>query len=250
MVLEFLSGQELGDRMKDGRPFVASEVARIASEVLDALADAHHKGVIHRDLKPQNIFLAAVGRRKDVVKLMDFGIAKVFEDQQDGPSMMTGTGAIIGSPRYMAPEQAMGTEVTAQTDLYGLGCTLWEMLCGRPLFDETSPTACILAHINQTPPQPSLNGRLLEGPLVELIMEMIRKVPKTRPVSAESCLQRLRGLSGPPVTDGPSHGPVGRARTALVPIPPAGPREAAQIMETRTLAPTSQRVSGHVSKCI
>lgn len=232
LVLEYLQGEELADRLRDGRSLAPQEVRRIAIEVLDALADAHHQGVVHRDLKPHNIFLTKQGRKTDVVKLLDFGIAKMFEDQQaaDGGAL-TATGVTIGSPRYMSPEQALGHPITPQTDLYSLGATLFEMLAGTSVFDESSPTGYMLAHINKEPKPPTRDGEPLSGPLVDLIMEMLQKDPTKRPPSADTTLARLRAMEGALVTRGSGvnaaavvDAPAARA-AAVAPLYPSAPQD-------------------------
>jgi len=125
LAMEWLDGQDLSERLARG-PLSVRESLRVLEQVADALAIAHRRGIIHRDLKPSNLFL--VGRDVNRVKILDFGIARRIA----GSQTMTRTGMVVGTPEYMAPEQARGNrDLTPATDLFSLGCVLYECLAGQ-----------------------------------------------------------------------------------------------------------------------
>src|SRR5687768_1818951 len=157
LVMELLDGQTLAERAKRG---IAQELALdIATQIADALAAAHAAGIVHRDLKPSNVFLVddAAARSGVRVKLLDFGIAKASTDVA-----MTATGALVGTPLYMAPEQCTSRlgEIDHRTDLYALGVVLYEMLAGRPPFPGPTLGDLVDQHVNETPKPPGASPRL------------------------------------------------------------------------------------------
>jgi eukaryotic-like serine/threonine-protein kinase len=139
MVLEYLDGEDLSARLQHRGKLSVEEAVAIAEQVASALDAAHAKGVVHRDLKPQNIFLVRFEERDDFVKVLDFGISKVL----DSGTVMTKTGAIFGTPNYMSPEQVDGliAQIDGRTDVFALGAILYEMLAGRPAFDAPTISA-------------------------------------------------------------------------------------------------------------
>ena len=150
LVMRYLEAGTLKEKLSGGRLPLA-EVDRLFTQLADALDYAHAKGVIHRDLKPSNVLLDARAN----VFLTDFGIAKLLESD----SKYTGTGAMIGTPAYMSPEQAQGMPVDQRTDIYSLGIILYEMVTGRVPFDAETPLAIILKHLNDPLPLPPRCGR-------------------------------------------------------------------------------------------
>src|SRR5262245_45771113 len=133
IAMEFIDGPSLKDVIREAGPMSATQIVPILNEVASALALAHRHKIIHRDLKPQNIMLATDGGRR-VAKLLDFGIAKTFDDS----TQLTRTGFALGTPQYMAPEQASGADVDGRADLYSLGAILYEMLTGEVPFTDPS----------------------------------------------------------------------------------------------------------------
>jgi serine/threonine-protein kinase len=146
IVMEYVEGESLRDRLRREGPLPLEEALRIATETAEALEAAHSVGVIHRDIKPHNILLGREGQ----VKVSDFGIARAMSAPQH-----TDTGRILGTANYVSPEQARGDVVGPQGDIYSLGATLFEMLIGRPPFDGGEPMATLHKHIYDRPPQPS-----------------------------------------------------------------------------------------------
>ena len=184
LVMEMLTGRTLKELLKQ-ESLSPRRAMRIAAQILDALTVVHAAGVVHRDLKPANIFVIETQRHRDFAKLLDFGVASV-SNRGDGEGSAPGT--IVGSPRYLAPEQALGLPVTPRTDLYALGVVLYEMLTGRPPFMARDASECIVQHLRETPPPPMVDGVTLSGPIVDIVMQCLEKDPKSRPPSASAAL--------------------------------------------------------------
>ncbi|MFT3694809.1 MAG: serine/threonine-protein kinase [Kofleriaceae bacterium] len=150
LVMEVLEGEELGKRLEREKRIPWLEAIDIMRGVLMGLRHAHEKHVVHRDIKPDNIFLA----KKDgetVVKILDFGIAKLVAGDPNDPAS-TRTGLTVGTPAYLSPEQAVGGEIKPATDLYSASVVFYEMLAGRPPFEDTDPLAIMTAHVSREPP--------------------------------------------------------------------------------------------------
>ena len=151
LAMEFLEGRTLSELLRKESPLQPERLVHIAVQVLKALSEAHAKGLVHRDLKPDNIFLQTVHGEPDFVKVLDFGIAKSVSG--DTAADMTSTGAIIGTPRYMSPEQAEGQGVDLRTDLYSLAIILHEGLAGTTPFLAESPLSMLLRRVQEEPPR-------------------------------------------------------------------------------------------------
>jgi eukaryotic-like serine/threonine-protein kinase len=147
MVMELLTGESLADRMERGA-ILEMEALQIARQVAESLSEAHEHGVFHRDLKPDNIFIETVGVSK-VVKVLDFGIAGGVD-----ATRLTQAGEVFGTPQYMSPEQCNGLPLDHRTDIYSLGCILYEMIEGRPPFSAETPMATMLKHVRAKVPAP------------------------------------------------------------------------------------------------
>jgi serine/threonine protein kinase len=138
IVMELLEGRTLAKEILARRRLPPSEAIHWARQTLDALAAAHALGIVHRDLKPENLYLHEVPRYGRVLKVLDFGLARVLKEIHGGPqllSLRTQSGALVGSPRFMSPEQARGERVDHRADLYAFGLVFYEMLAGRGPFD-------------------------------------------------------------------------------------------------------------------
>ena len=144
IALEYVPGGTLKERIRWEGSLESAEAVRLALQITNALSEAHEKGVIHQDIKPQNV----LATEKGDVKVTDFGIARAAEYTSSGP---TATGAVLGTTAYMSPEQARGEPVGYQSDLYSLGVVLYEMLTGSPPYEAHSLIALILMHINEPP---------------------------------------------------------------------------------------------------
>lgn len=182
LVMDFVEGEDLMARIKRDGPLPEVEARRVFAALSEALLAAHRQGVLHRDLKPQNVLLEG-----DRVLLSDFGLAR------RGPSTLTATGELLGTPAYMAPEQALGERgaVGFPADIYGLGATIYAALCGRPPHEEATLFATLDKVLNAAPtPLRSLRDGELSVELEELVRHCLAKDPQERPV-AEEVLQRL-----------------------------------------------------------
>jgi eukaryotic-like serine/threonine-protein kinase len=186
IVLELVEGGTLADRLRERGPLPAAEVAAIGAAVLAALQAAHERGLVHRDVKPANVLLPAAGG----VKLADFGIAKALDAVT---ADLTATGQVLGTPRYLAPEQVAGRPATPASDLYSLGAVLYECLAGQPPFDAETAIAVALAHQQQ--PVPPLAERAVDAPvtLTRAIERALAKDPDQRPADAARMREDLLG---------------------------------------------------------
>jgi class 3 adenylate cyclase/Cdc6-like AAA superfamily ATPase len=163
-------------------PLPIERTLEIAKGVCRGLAHAHKHGVVHRDLKPGNVWLAADG----TAEIGDFGLAVAFEQ-----SRLTMHGMLVGTVAYMPPEQALGSEVTPRADLYSLGCMLYELITGKPPFTSDNPTAVISQHINTPPVAPSWLADACPQELEEIVLRLLAKEPGERPASADEVLAML-----------------------------------------------------------
>ena len=150
LAMEFLDGRTMTDVMRDEGPLAPERLVKMGLQVLKSLSEAHSKGLIHRDLKPDNIFIQKVHGEPDFVRVLDFGIAKSLAA---GAEDLTSTGAVIGTPKYMSPEQARGQKIDARTDIYSLAVILFEGLSGTPPFMAETPLAMILRRVTEEPPR-------------------------------------------------------------------------------------------------
>jgi Tol biopolymer transport system component len=205
-IMPFVEGESLRDRLTRQHELPVEETARILSEVLDALAYAHGKGVIHRDIKPDNIMLA--GRH---ALLLDFGVAKAVNDSA-GPEFVTTTGLALGTPSYMAPEQAVADkEVDHRADLYAVGVVGYEMLAGRRPFQGNTAQQIVVAQMTKAPEELLTHRASVPGPLAATIMRAIARHPADRWQSAGEMLARLE----------PYVVPSGESTPATLPVVPA-----------------------------
>jgi hypothetical protein len=192
VVMELLTGSPLSKLIEDGGPMAPPRAIGIMRQVLRAVHAAHAKGIVHRDLKPDNIFIIDGGEQPDFVKLLDFGISKMIDpDLQAAATKLTTTGVVMGTPLYMAPEQAMGVEIDHLADVYACGVIMYEMLAGRPPFDGAT-YAVLVAKLLTTEPQ--LLSELRPGlapKLIAAVHRALEKEPKSRHVSAEAFAQAL-----------------------------------------------------------
>jgi len=194
-VMELLDGIDLETLVRKFGPQPPARVAQILRQVCRSLGDAHTHGMIHRDIKPTNIFLCRLGNEYDFVKVLDFGLVKVLDENE---TKITVDGSTTGTPAYMAPEIALGNSaVDGRTDLYGLGCVAYWLITGKLVFDEKGSTAMLLAHLQKTPVTPSHRiETAVPAGLDRAIMMCLAKDPADRPPSAESLARMLEDADG------------------------------------------------------
>ncbi len=194
IIMEFVDGPTLSEvLLREGR-FTAERAIQIAIQICEVLAEAHRLGIIHRDLKPSNIMLSERG-----VCVLDFGVAKVLAASHEGTNLAsTGSGQIVGTPRYMSPEQCLGQRVGARSDLYSLGVLLFEMLAGRPPFTDVLPSAVLVKQATVAPPPlPKLRPDVPRA-LAMAVHTLLAKRPENRPRMAEDARAMLvRSLRSP-----------------------------------------------------
>jgi serine/threonine-protein kinase len=186
MAMEFLQGEELRSLLATGQPLPVERAVEIAAQVAEGLAYAHQNGVVHRDVKPANVMLSTTGR----VKITDFGIARMRSAE-----VRTQTGIVLGSPRYMSPEQVAGKRAEPRSDIFSLGVILHEMLTGRPPFTGEDVTSVMFQIMNLVPPPPSsINPRVPEV-LDFIVAKAIAKPLDDRYASAEELAKDLREVA-------------------------------------------------------
>lgn len=188
LVMELLEGRNLSELLEDNKqlPLPVDDVVDIAEQVADALGYTHQQGIVHRDLKPANIMRLADG----TVKICDFGIARLGHDMAV-TSRLTGVGIAMGTPHYMSPEQISGGEIDHRSDLYSLGCVLYEIATGAPPFDLDDAWGVLVGH-RDTPPEPLRTHRAeLPGFFNRVVLELLAKTPDQRPVDAGDLRRRI-----------------------------------------------------------
>jgi len=191
IAMELLPGNDLAQLIQRDWPLPLQRVVHIIDDVLAALDEAHAQGIVHRDLKPGNIMLVPRRNQADLVKVLDFGIAKA--PQSRGKHNPTMAGFVFGTPEYMAPEQARGTAVDGRTDLYAVAAILYQLLTGEIPLPATSPPEILARLLRDEPERPSAGGRIhLPEALEDLVMRGLSKAPEDRPQSASQFRDELR----------------------------------------------------------
>ena len=191
IAMEYLEGKTLAQELKDNGRLDPKRALDITRQVARALREAHTLGVVHRDMKPGNVFLAKHDEEGDFAKVLDFGLVKETRATDEQHTQM---GQIMGSPRYMAPEQIQGKEVDGRTDIYSLGAMLFAMIAGRPPFDKPNEMATMMAHVSE--PVPLLGdvvqGLMLPGGVEEILYKCLEKDPDRRYASMDELLVALK----------------------------------------------------------
>lgn len=211
LVMEYMRGRTLKDIITEKGSLPEPVAGQIAIRILSALQHAHDNGIIHRDIKPQNILINAEG----MVKVADFGIARVA-----GSNTLTKGDSVMGSVHYFSPEQARGEDVTAASDIYSVGVVMYEMLTGRVPFDGDTPVSIALQHISAPPKAPSLLVDTISPAMEQVVLTAMSKEMRNRYRDAADMARAIRGaLQNPQATDTSTTAPV----TALQePVRPVG----------------------------
>lgn len=186
IVMELLEGRTLRETLAREAPFETARAVAVMLQAAAAVEAAHEAGVIHRDLKPANIFITQRADVPAVVKVLDFGIAKLAADtlDEDEPKTLTQVGVMIGTPRYMSPEQCNGRELTPASDVYSLGVILYEMLTGAAPFSGSTPLAIALKHLGDQPRPPRELVQTIPADLERIVLHALEKRPEDRPANA------------------------------------------------------------------
>ena len=197
LVMELLEGESLAARIDRAGAMAPPEAARVVAAVADALEAAHRAGVVHRDVKPGNVFLTSDGE----VKVLDFGIASAA-----GEAALT-TGEMLGTPAYLAPERVLGHPATPAADIYALGVVLYELLAGRRPFDDGSEIELAMAHVHAHPAPLALAAPSAPPFLVAACEQAMAKDPSARPPSAAAFAQLVRARRPVPASPPPARSP-------------------------------------------
>ncbi|HXU67865.1 MAG TPA: serine/threonine-protein kinase [Polyangia bacterium] len=215
IAMEFLSGRSLRTEIERLGRLPPNRVLRIVSQMCASLSEAHNQGIIHRDIKPDNVYLVDMKGAGDYVKVLDFSVAKL-----DAPdAQVTRAGVVFGTPQYMSPEQGRGVPLDARSDIYAVGVVAYEMLTGKPPFDAKIPTEVVMMHLRDRPAP--LQG--LPPQLTTIVMKALEKDAASRQQSAEAldaeCQQCLAELF-PRQTPGPGAMPIVSAAPPMAPARP------------------------------
>src|SRR5437762_7422512 len=193
IVMELLEGRSLREVITTDAPLDAARTVSLMLQISSAVAAAHEAGIIHRDLKPGNIFIVQRRHLPPAVKVLDFGIAKLATDGADEAEAhaLTQTGVMIGTPRYMSPEQCDGARLTPAADVYSLGIILYELLTGTTPFNGPTPLSVALQHSSKEPPRPSELRPGIPVALEAVVMHALAKSPAERPANAGAFRREL-----------------------------------------------------------
>jgi serine/threonine protein kinase len=212
IVMELVEGQTLREYMDGTQRVAISEAAEIGRQVGHGIDAAHRNGIVHRDLKPSNIILTRDHQDQLQAKVVDFGVAKLKEHTTTTGGL-TSSGSLIGTPRYMSPEQCSGHQTDERSDIYSMGVILYEMLAGRPPFDAPTPTAIAIKHIQQSPPSLKDLREDIPPKLDSFLRQVLDKDPEKRPQTAADFATKLSEAavgaslaSAPPLTSNAEKG--------------------------------------------
>lgn len=240
LVMDYLDGETLGDLLKKEGRLQYERAIDIFEQICQALEQAHSKGVIHRDVKPSNIIITRAEGGGEIVKVVDFGIAKVLPAADNKTAQLTQTGEIFGSPLYMSPEQCNGENLDARSDIYSLGCTMFETLTGRAPFAAANPFKVMMNQVQMPPPAMKSVAAKLEIPnsLESVVMTCLDKNPGNRYQTVSALqLDLKRVLAGKPPLVAKRNPPAKKGH--LVPL--AGALALVAILAIGTMYLTSQK---------
>ncbi|MBK7973251.1 MAG: HDOD domain-containing protein [Deltaproteobacteria bacterium] len=224
IAMEYVDGRDLREVMHEERPLAWRRTAAIMAQIARSLDDAHAHGVVHRDLKPGNVMVFDRGPERDQVKVLDFGVAKLLE-LADGSEQITRSGALLGTPQFLAPESIRGEVIDHRVDIYALGVMLYEALAGRPPFAGKTVARLLTQHLMEEPLRPSRLRPDWDAPfgLESLTLRMLEKDPEQRPSSMREVAERLEGLLRAAVATPSSRPAVSAAPEASQISPSSGP---------------------------
>ncbi|MEM1418674.1 MAG: protein kinase, partial [Myxococcota bacterium] len=192
LVMEFLEGRSLTSVLREDSALPLGRALHLATQICDAVGQAHSKGIVHRDVKPENIHIVERHGDPDFVKVLDFGIARLLWDDQ---SVMTQSGVIFGTARYISPEGAAGETTDARSDVYSIGVLLYQLLAGRTPFDAPSPVAMLMKHIHDAPRPLSRVVPGIPAAIEDVVMRALAKHPDARHPNAAALAEALRAAA-------------------------------------------------------
>ncbi|MGE0789022.1 MAG: protein kinase [Sandaracinaceae bacterium] len=192
IVMEYLRGRSLLEVLQQEGALPVSRALHIAAQICDGVGEAHHQGVVHRDLKPENVVLVQKSRDPDVVKVLDFGIARMLWG--DDQTQATQSGLVFGTARYISPEGAAGESTDGRSDVYSLGTITYQLLAGQTPFDAPSPVAMLMKHIHSSPPHLTTHeqARHVPAAVADVVMRALSKNPEGRYSDAHELGEALR----------------------------------------------------------
>jgi serine/threonine protein kinase len=210
IAMEFIEGRSLREAIQKEGAFSIQRALAVALQVAASLSDAHAHSIVHRDLKPDNVMLQDRGKQKDVVRVLDFGIAKLRDDSRATQMAMTQDGDMLGTPQYMAPEQIKGEAIDGRTDIYALGCLIYEMVTARLPYEAPSIMAMLSKHLLEdvVPPSQRRPDLGLSPAIDQLVALAMAKEPSARPETMEQFAEMISGLLAAMPRDPNRSGPV------------------------------------------
>lgn len=226
LVMEYLRGESLRERLRRQIRLSLADVVSLAEQLCLVLDAMHRRGIIHRDLKPDNIFFNQVEDR-EIIKVLDFGIAKLIDEAQSGQEV-TATNAILGTPRYMSPEQCQGHPVDRFSDIYSLGIIFYEVLTGKPPFESDSLYSLALKHLTVRPTPPHELSPDLPLPVSQIVVNMLAKDKDQRPASAREVYHALYAAT----------------QTGNLPSPPLQPEPLKAVSHTQKTKAAPTQIAG------
>jgi serine/threonine-protein kinase len=202
-VMELLDGVDLETLVQRSGPLSVPRTVYLLSQICESLAEAHAEGLVHRDMKPANVYVCKLGTQHDCAKVLDFGLVSLQQSLGREATRLTGDGQVTGTPAYMAPELVRGDgEPDERVDVYALGCVAYFMLTGSLVFDGDTPLAVLFGHVEKEPERPSRRaGRELPADFERVIMDCLSKDPADRPRNAAELNERLASCDVPVWTE-------------------------------------------------
>ena len=253
--MELIAGASLRSVVHAEAPLGIGRSLAILSQICASLIDAHAHGLVHRDLKPDNVMLQERGRQRDIARVLDFGIAKLRDDSRQSQLAMTQAGDMLGTPQYMAPEQIKGEAIDGRTDIYALGCILYEMVTARLPFEGPTVMSLLSKHLLDAPMPPSQRRPDLGIPkaIDDLVLSAMAKLPIARPQTMELYSEQIAQVAAMfPPAPGAGTAPLSSAQPVGIPVPTpiapsAGahylappPSQAPQFQQSQPAFPQSQ----------
>jgi serine/threonine-protein kinase len=257
IIMELLDGSSLG-RWARKRDVPGPQILAMLIQICDALIAAHKVGIVHRDLKPDNIFVVPTGDGAEIVKLLDFGVAKLLTRDEEDYGLETAAGSVIGTPAYMSPEQAGGMPVDGRSDVYSLGAIMYELFTGTPMFRAKSFGEYVRKHLNEhpTPPRETPGGRDMDEALETVILTCLAKQADDRYDSVTELREDLLHLLGAvdtslpadatilPSSERRSNSGIGRVSSGAAPVPSVHSLSTAALSPRRR-PPTAEPLVAH-----